>query len=117
MTKEHFIDNPEYIALTTDIADLMLQKRVGLNYKRFITEDEEGNQTYTIRGQELFEEYLQEVEAMFALNSVSPMDLNIEDSGLSFTPDLELVEKIKPEAKILPFKGKIGAISGEKKDE
>ena len=49
MTKEHFIDNPEYIALTTDIADLMLQKRVGLNYKRFITEDEEGNQTYTIR--------------------------------------------------------------------
>ena len=35
MTKEHFIDDPEFIALTSDIADLMLQKRVGFNYKNF----------------------------------------------------------------------------------
>ena len=110
MSKEHFIDNPEYIALTTDIADLMLQKRLGVDYKNFIIQDEEGNETYTPKGQKLFEHYLDEVVDIFTLNGVSPMDLGL----ISFTPDLELVENIKPEGKVIPFKGKIGAISGEK---
>ena len=117
MTKEHFIDDPEFIALTSDIADLMLQKRVGFNYKNFITEDEEGNEVYTSKGQELFEKYLDEVVDTFALNGVLPMDLGLDDSGMDFIPDLNLVENIKPEGKILPFKGKIGSISGDKEDE
>jgi len=36
---------------------------------------------------------------------------------INFNPDPELVEKTKPTAKILPFKGKIGAISGSKEDK
>ena len=36
---------------------------------------------------------------------------------IEFDPDLKLIEETKPSAKVLPFKGKIGAISGEKKDE
>ena len=32
---------------------------------------------------------------------------------IEFDPDLRLVEKTKPSAKVIPFKGKIGAISGE----
>jgi len=32
---------------------------------------------------------------------------------IEFDPDLKLVEETKPTAKVLPFKGKIGAISGE----
>jgi glutaredoxin len=41
---------------------------------------------------------------------------------VDFEPDIHLVEDIKrkdlkPTAKVIPFKGKIGAISGEKKDE
>ena len=32
---------------------------------------------------------------------------------IEFDPDLKLVEETKPSAKVLPFKGKIGAISGE----
>ena len=36
---------------------------------------------------------------------------------VDFEPDIHLVEdKTKPTAKILPFKGKIGAISGDKDD-
>ena len=45
------------------------------------------------------------------------MDLGLDDSGMDFIPDLNLVENIKPEGKILPFKGKIGSISGDKEDE
>ena len=33
---------------------------------------------------------------------------------IEFDPDLKLVEETKPTAKVLPFKGKIGAISGDK---
>ena len=32
---------------------------------------------------------------------------------IEFDPDIKLVEETKPTAKILPFKGKIGAISGD----
>ena len=32
---------------------------------------------------------------------------------IEFDPDLKLVEETKPSAKVIPFKGKIGAISGE----
>ena len=113
MSKEHFIDDPEYIELTTDIADLMLQKRLGFDYKNFIIQDEEGNETYTPKGQELFEQYLDEVEDLFSLNRVLPIDLG----SMSFLPDPELVENIKPEGKVIPFKGKIGSISGDKEDE
>tara|TARA_R110002124_G_scaffold264479_1_gene431128 strand:+ start:290 stop:631 length:342 start_codon:yes stop_codon:yes gene_type:complete len=113
MSKEHFIDDPEYIELTSNIADLMLQKRLGFDYKNFIIQDEEGNETYTPKGQKLFEHYLDEVVDLFDLNGVLPMDLG----SMSFLPDPELVENIKPEGKVIPFKGKIGSISGEKKDE
>ena len=33
---------------------------------------------------------------------------------VSFKPDIKLVENTKPKAKVIPFKGKIGAISGDK---
>ena len=34
-----------------------------------------------------------------------------------FKPSPKLLDKIKPTAKVIPFKGKIGAISGEKEEE
>ena len=33
---------------------------------------------------------------------------------ISFKPDIKLVENTKPTGKVIPFKGKIGAISGDK---
>jgi glutaredoxin len=33
---------------------------------------------------------------------------------IDFEPDIHLVEDLKPTAKVIPFKGKIGAISGDK---
>ena len=33
---------------------------------------------------------------------------------VDFEPDIHLVEDLKPSAKVIPFKGKIGAISGDK---
>jgi glutaredoxin len=33
---------------------------------------------------------------------------------VGFKPDIKLVEKTKPTGKVIPFKGKIGAISGDK---
>ena len=34
-----------------------------------------------------------------------------------FKPSPKLLDKIKPSAKVIPFKGKIGAISGEREEE
>ena len=36
---------------------------------------------------------------------------------IEFDADLDLIEETRPSAKVLPFKGQIGSISGEKKDE
>ena len=36
---------------------------------------------------------------------------------IEFDADIKLVEETKPTAKVIPFKGQIGSISGEKKDE
>ena len=36
---------------------------------------------------------------------------------IEFDADINLVEETRPSAKIIPFKGQIGSISGEKKDE
>ena len=36
---------------------------------------------------------------------------------IEFDADINLVEETRPSAKVLPFKGQIGSISGEKKDE
>ena len=36
---------------------------------------------------------------------------------IDFEPDIHLVEDLKPTAKVIPFKGKIGAISGDKEEE
>ena len=36
---------------------------------------------------------------------------------IEFDPDLHLVKETKPTAKVIPFKGKIGAISGDKEEE
>jgi hypothetical protein len=36
---------------------------------------------------------------------------------IEFDPDLHLVEKTRPSAEVIPFKGKIGAISGDKEEE
>ena len=36
---------------------------------------------------------------------------------VGFKPDIKLVENTKPTGKVIPFKGKIGAISGDKEDK
>ena len=36
---------------------------------------------------------------------------------IEFDPEIKLIEETKPTAKVLPFKGKIGAISGKKEDK
>ena len=36
---------------------------------------------------------------------------------IEFDADIKLVEETRPSAKVIPFKGQIGSISGEKKDE
>ena len=36
---------------------------------------------------------------------------------IEFDADINLIEETRPSAKVIPFKGQIGSISGEKKDE
>jgi hypothetical protein len=114
MTKEYFIDEPTFLELSCELADRMLQKKAGKNYKKFITVDKKGVEVYTDKAQLLFEEYLEEVTDILVLNNICPDNF---EEDVEFMPDLKLVDDVQPEAKILPFKGQIGAISGEKKDE
>jgi len=114
MTKEYFIDEPTFLELSCELADRMLQKKAGKDYDSFITVDKKGVEIYTDEAQLLFEEYLQEVTDILILNNICPDDI---EEDIEFMPDLKLVEETRPSTKVIPFKGQIGSISGEKKDE
>lgn len=54
-----------YIGLTCDLADHIMQQKLGKDYEKYITESD-SEVMYTEQGQNIFEEILGEVEGLFS---------------------------------------------------
>ena len=58
------LSSDQYIALTTDIADWIMQERYKGNYKKYIYTDEYDTINFTEKGQDIFNELNGQVESV-----------------------------------------------------
>ena len=69
MTKKdknnYYIDSSSFIEVTTELADYIMQEKLGKNYDNYIYE-EQGSISFTAKGQEIFNRYLEEIEGFFS---------------------------------------------------
>jgi len=108
MSKEYFIDADQFIALSCDLADRLMQYDLKENYDLYIKK--EGTSTsYTEAGQDIFNALVDDVEDILAGHGI----WNDTDVDISFKPDIKLLKDSNPpEQNVIPFR--IGAISGDK---
>ena len=106
MTNNYYITRESYIELSGELADNLMRGILKNSYDNYIITDKKGNESYTVEGQEIFEEQLNEIEDILEMNGIhDEEDIN----SISFESDINN----KPEGKVIPFKGKIDSISGD----
>lgn len=65
MPDKYYIDAPTYLEITTNIADYVMKVKLGKNYDSYIYV-EQGHITYSDKGQEIFNRYLEQTEIFFS---------------------------------------------------
>ena len=65
MADKYYIDAPSYLEVTSDIADYVMQQKLGKDYDNY-TYEEQGSINFTEEGQEIFNKYLEEIEGFFS---------------------------------------------------
>ena len=61
------INASSFLEVTSELADFIMQEKYGDEYENYIFRDEDGSHDYTEEGQDIFNEYFDEVET--CLNS------------------------------------------------
>lgn len=56
------LDADDYIAISCEMADDLMQVKYGKEYEKYVQYDVDGNTSYTEEGQEIFEDILASVE-------------------------------------------------------
>ena len=56
------INASNFLEVTSELADFIMQEKYGDEYENYIFRDEDGSYNYTEEGQEIFNNYLGEVE-------------------------------------------------------
>jgi hypothetical protein len=105
--KEYFLSADQFIALSCDLADRLMQYDLKENYDLYIKK--EGTSTsYTEAGQDIFNALVDEVEDILAGHNI----FHEKEGEVSFKPDIKLLKgATPPEQNVIPFR--IGAISGD----
>ena len=69
-TEDYYVDASNYVGLTCEIADWVLQERMGKYYDSLIEHEDGGGTRYTENGQDAFEEILGEVEDLLSVHDI-----------------------------------------------
>ena len=106
--REYFLSADQFIALSCDLADRLMQYDLKEHYDSYIKT--EGTSTsYTEAGQDMCNLFIEEVEDMLASHNI----FHEKEAEISFKPDIKLLkDATPPEQNVIPFR--IGAISGDK---
>ena len=56
------LNSDDYIAISCEMADDLMQKKLGKEYERYVHYDVDGNSSYTEEGQDIFNNILDAVE-------------------------------------------------------
>ena len=73
-----YISEDEYIGYTSELADDLMQKKLGKEYERYVHYDVDGNSSYTEEGQDIFIMVLDAVE--LCLSDVGIYSKEVQDA-------------------------------------
>ena len=62
MSDKYYIDASSFLEVTSELADFMMQEKLGDVYDNYIYEDESGVINYTKAGQDMFNNYVEIIE-------------------------------------------------------
>jgi len=75
MSDKYYIDASSFLEVTSELADFIMQEKLGNEYEKFIYEDESQVINYTKSGQEMFDDYVGDVERYLGSVSIVHEDL------------------------------------------
>ncbi len=67
-----YLSQEEYIEYYSELADNLMQKKLGKEYERYVHYDVEGNSSYTEEGQDLFNDILDAVDIFLSDLGIYP---------------------------------------------
>tara|TARA_R100001230_G_C5607771_1_gene120065 strand:+ start:222 stop:479 length:258 start_codon:yes stop_codon:yes gene_type:complete len=67
-----YLSQEEYIEYYSELADNLMQKKLGKEYKRYVHYDVEGNSSYTEEGQDIFNDILDAVDIFLSDVGIYP---------------------------------------------
>ena len=73
-----YLSADEYIEYSCELADDLMQKKLGKEYERYVHYNVDGNSSYTEEGQDIFEEILSSVEQ--CLSDVGIYNKEVQDA-------------------------------------
>ena len=73
-----YLSADEYIEYSSELADDLMQKKLGKEYERYVHYNVDGNSSYTEEGQDIFEEILSNVEQ--CLSDVGIYNKEVQDA-------------------------------------
>ena len=62
MSDKYYIDASSFLEVTSELADYIMQENMGDEYENYIYEDEDEVINYTKAGQEMFDDYVGDIE-------------------------------------------------------
>mgnify|MGYP003125751625 FL=1 len=71
MNTKYYLDNETFISVTSELTENLMRVILKLEYDSYIKTDAiTGDETYTEEGQEIFEECLDDIEAILNSNNI-----------------------------------------------
>ena len=62
MRDKYYIDASSFLEVTSELADFIMQEKLGDEYVKYVYQDDVGVYNYTKAGQDIFNNYVGEVE-------------------------------------------------------
>ena len=78
MNDNVYLSADEYIGYSSELADDLMQKKLGKEYERYVHYNVDGNSSYTEEGQDIFNDILDAVE--LCLSDVGIYNKEVQDA-------------------------------------
>ena len=78
----YYIDSSSFIEVTSELADYIMQEKLGDKYDKYIYEDESEVINYTKAGQDMFNNYVEVIEGYLRDVSIVHEDQKENENGL-----------------------------------
>ena len=78
---KYYIDASSFLEVTSELADYIMQEKLGDKYDKYVYQDDVGVYNYTEAGQDIFNNYVEEVEGYLDSVGIEHEDQEETDSN------------------------------------